>query len=125
MAVLLNAVTLDDWREVVTGAVQAAKGGDPQARAWLGQYLVGKPESKAPTAVSVIVNQLQGHNEVADRLASPLIQRREFPGLYGDPDPVALQIGQQIRLELADKMKQVETTENPVSMRASGDSDPE
>ena len=32
MGALLDAVSLDDWREVVTGAVQAAKGGDPQAR---------------------------------------------------------------------------------------------
>lgn len=32
MGVLLDAVTLDDWRGVVTGALQAAKGGDPQAR---------------------------------------------------------------------------------------------
>ena len=35
MGVLLDAVTLDDWRGVVTGALQAAKGGDPQARNWL------------------------------------------------------------------------------------------
>jgi hypothetical protein len=33
MGALLDAVTLDDWREVVTGAVQAAKCGDAQARA--------------------------------------------------------------------------------------------
>ena len=32
MGVLLDAVTLDDWRGVVTGALKAAKGGDPQAR---------------------------------------------------------------------------------------------
>jgi hypothetical protein len=35
MGVLLDAVSLDDWRGGVTGALQAAKGGDPQARNWL------------------------------------------------------------------------------------------
>ena len=62
-------VTLDDWREVVTGALQAAKNGDAQARTCLAQYLVGKPESKAPTPLAVIVNQLQGSNPVANKLA--------------------------------------------------------
>ena len=84
---LLDAVSLDDWREVVTGAVQAAKGGDPQARNWLGQYLIGRPESKAPTPINVIVNQLQGHDPVVDRLATPFVNRHEFPSIY--PEPVS------------------------------------
>lgn len=33
MSVLLDTVTLEDWRGVVTGALQAAKGGDASARA--------------------------------------------------------------------------------------------
>ena len=32
MAALLDTVTLDDWRDVVAGALQLAKGGDAQAR---------------------------------------------------------------------------------------------
>ena len=60
MGVLLDAVTLDDWRGVVTGALQAAKGGDPQARNWLAQYLVGRPEGKAPTPLNIVVQQLNG-----------------------------------------------------------------
>jgi hypothetical protein len=48
MGALLDAVTLEDWREVVTATVAVAKAGDPSARAWLGQYLVGKPAATAP-----------------------------------------------------------------------------
>jgi hypothetical protein len=110
MGALLDAVSLDDWREVVTGAVQAAKGGDPQARAWLGQYLVGRPESKAPTPISVIVNQLQGHDAVVDRLATPFVNRHEFPSIYPADKPIAAQIEQQIRLELVDKLQQANAT---------------
>jgi hypothetical protein len=49
MAALLGTVTLADWRDVITGALNAAKSGDARARAWLAQHLVGKPEGKAPT----------------------------------------------------------------------------
>jgi len=50
LSVLLDTVTLDDWREVVGNTLQAAKDGDAQARSWLAQYLVGKPEIKAQTS---------------------------------------------------------------------------
>ena len=60
MGVLLDTVSLDDWRDVVAGTLQRAKQGDPQARAWLAPYLVGKPETKAPTPFTVVVNQWSG-----------------------------------------------------------------
>ena len=60
MAALLDTVTLDDWRDVVAGALQLAKGGDAQARAWLAQYLVRKASASAPTALTVQVNQWSG-----------------------------------------------------------------
>ena len=118
MGALLDAVSLDDWREVVTGAVQAAKGGDPQARAWLGAYLVGKPESKAPAAISVIVNQLSGTDLVVNRLADKLTS----PSFDFEGTGNRAQITQQLKAELATKVQQVETIENPASMLASGDS---
>jgi hypothetical protein len=34
MGVLLDAVPLEDWREVVGATVAAAKAGDAAARAW-------------------------------------------------------------------------------------------
>jgi len=107
MGALLDAVSLDDWREVVTGAVQAAKGGDAQARAWLGQHLVGKPESKAPTAVNVIVHQLQGKDKVLDTLVHDNYMKAAFPD---DNAAYKTNIRAQLAIELNEKMQQVETT---------------
>lgn len=41
LATLGDAVSLDDWREVVERAVADAKSGDAKARDWLTRYLVG------------------------------------------------------------------------------------
>jgi hypothetical protein len=43
MGVLLDAVRLEDWREVVRATVAAAKEGNATARSWRAQYLIGKP----------------------------------------------------------------------------------
>jgi len=76
MAAMLEAVTPADWTEIVKFAVTAAKRGDAQARVWLGQYLVGRPEAPAPAPATVIVNQIAGHSEVAHSLA----MRKTFEG---------------------------------------------
>ena len=119
MGVLLDTVTLDDWRDVVQGALQEAKSGDPQARTWLAQYLIGRPESKAPTALNVIVNQLTGNDLVVNRLADKLTA----PSFDFDGTGNRAQITQQLKAELATKVLQVETIENPASTRVSGDSE--
>ena len=121
MGVLLDAVTLDDWRDVVAGALQEAKGGDPQARTWLAQYLVGKPESKAPTALTVVVNQLNGVDPVVNRLAAPMIDRHQFPSLHQN-DGYTDNIKALYAVELQQKIKQVQTIENPAPARPGGDS---
>jgi hypothetical protein len=71
MAVLLDAVTLEEWRSVVVATVAAAKAGDPSARAWLAQYLVGKPGATAPAPLTVVVQQLSGRDPLVDKLAKP------------------------------------------------------
>ena len=40
---LSDSVTLDDWRAIALRAVEQAMAGDKDARAWLGNYLIGKP----------------------------------------------------------------------------------
>jgi len=120
MGVLLDAVTLDDWRGVVTGALQAAKSGDPQARNWLAQYLVGRPEMKAPTPLNIVVQQLNGRDPLVERLAKPTIERDKYPSLHTN-DAYEAHIRALVATELVDKMQQVETIENPASMRVSGD----
>lgn len=62
MGVLLDAVPLEDWRAVVGAAVAAAKADDAGSRAWLAQYLVGKPGAVAPAPLTVIVQQLSGRD---------------------------------------------------------------
>ena len=60
MAVLLDTVSLDDWRDVVAETLQLAKQGDPQARAWLAQYLVGRPEcTSAPTILRLYKSKIR------------------------------------------------------------------
>ena len=83
---LLDTVTPDDWREVVAATLATAKQGDAQARAWLAHYLIGKPATPAPSALTVLVQQLNGRDPVAERLASPIIERMRFPGMHSDDD---------------------------------------
>ena len=107
MGALLDAVSLDDWREVCASTVQLAKSGNPQARNWLGQYLIGKPESNAPTAVNVIVNQLQGKNEVLDKLTHHQFIDAKF---HHPDDDVKANIRAQLAIELNGKVQQANAT---------------
>ena len=118
MGVLLEAVTLDDWRDVVNNAKAMAKSGDPQARAWLAQYLMGKPAGNAPTPLTVVVQQLNGADPLVDKLARPLIEREKYPSLHAD-DGWQAQIRAQVATELAEKLRTVETIENPATARVS------
>ena len=125
MGVLLDAVTLEDWRDVVNNAKTAAKAGDPQARAWLAQYLMGRPEGKAPTPLTVVVQQLNGADPLVDRLARPLIDREKYPSLHTD-DGWQAQIRALVAAELADKVRKVraaEAIENPATARLPDESD--
>ena len=120
MGVLLDAVTLNDWRGVVTGALRAAKSGDPQARNWLAQYLVGRPEGKAPTPLNIVVQQLNGLDPLVNRLAKPMIDREKYPSMHTN-DAYEAHIRALVATELVTKVKTLETIENPASMRASDD----
>ena len=86
MGVLLDAVPLEEWREVVSSTVAAAKAGDATARAWLAQYLVGKPGATAPAPLTVIVQQLSGRDPLTERLAKPHIDRAKYPSLGANDD---------------------------------------
>ncbi len=84
LSVLLDTVTLDDWRDVVNNTLKAAKGGDDKARAWLAQYLMGKPATEAPTPLTVVVNQLSGADNLVEKLAQPHLNRVRYPALHQD-----------------------------------------
>jgi hypothetical protein len=118
MGILLDSVTLDDWRDVVTGALQAAKAGDAQSRAWLAQYLVGKSIAKAPTPLTVVVQQLNGADPVVDRLSSHVITELQFPEESWKDNVKTL-----ITAELGEKVVNPATSEKPDVVRLSGEND--
>ena len=121
MGVLLDTVTLNDWRSVVNGALQAAKAGDPQARNWLGQYLIGRPEGKAPTPLNIVVQQLSGADPVVEKLAKPAIDRVTYPSLHRNDDMEA-HIRALVGVELQAKVKRLETIETPTTAQLCDDS---
>ena len=115
MAVLLDAVTLEEWRSVVVATVAAAKAGDPSARAWLAQYLVGKPGATAPAPLTVVVQQLSGRDPLVDKLAKPHIDRMEYPSLHADDgmkDAVKALVAGELRALEAQKSNTPETGAN-------------
>jgi hypothetical protein len=112
MSTLLDTVTLDDWQDVVRSALASAKQGDAQARAWLAQYLVGKPAGKAPTPLTVVVQQLNGDNPLINRLANKVIDQYKYPALHQD-DALEDRIKALVAAELAEKIPILETPSNP------------
>jgi hypothetical protein len=125
MGVLLDAVPLEDWREVVSATVAAAKAGDPSARAWLGQYLVGKPATSAPAPLTVVVQQLSGHDPLVDSLAQPHIDRAEYPSLHADDDfsdALKARVADELRVLEAQKSNAPETGASADGTRRSADS---
>ena len=120
MSVLLDAVTLDDWRTVVNSAKALAQSGDAQARAWLAQYLVGKPAGIAPTPMTVVVQQLNGADPLVEKLAQRAIHAATFPDAHGGwKDGIRALVA----TELAQKIEcAANVTANPVLARVSVDS---
>jgi hypothetical protein len=107
MGALLDVVTLEDWREIVTSTVAAAKGGDTSARTFLAQYLVGRPELKAPTPVTVVVQQLSGRDPLVEKLAHPHIERLQYPSLHDDDD-----MKDAVKALVADELQALEAKES-------------
>ena len=115
MGVLLETVTLEDWRAVVNNAKSLAQAGDPQARVWPAQYLM----AKAPSPLTVVVQQLNGADPLVERLAQKAIHSAQFPDTeHGWKDGIRALVA----AELAEKVRTVETIENPATARLSGPS---
>jgi hypothetical protein len=125
MGVLLDAVPLEDWRSVVVATVAAAKAGDSSARAWLGQYLVGKPAATAPAPLTVVVQQLSGRDPLVERLANPHIDRAEYPSLRANDDfkdALKARVADELRALEEQKSITPETGANADGTRCSADS---
>ena len=116
MATLLDTVTIEDWQDVVSHALLSAKQGDAQARAWLAQYLVGKPAGKAPTPLTVVVQQLNNDSPLVNKLAKPLIDQYKYPSLHTNDDWEA-RIKAVIATELTDKTLLLKSMEDADTAR--------
>ena|SRR5215813_8219770 len=103
MAALLDRVTLDTWNEIVDATIAAAKSGDARARAWLAEYLVGKPQVEAPTPLAVIVQRIRGSDQLVNELAYPVIGRQRWSD---DEDEVEDAVKAQIAAELAERVEE-------------------
>ena len=53
--ITLASVTYDDWKDIVIKAVAQAKRGDPTARKWLSDYLIGEPEKNVKGSFEILV----------------------------------------------------------------------
>ena len=64
----LAAVSLSDWRDIVKKAVELAKRGNPAARRWLADYLMGPPQQKMDitTAGEPIKYNLTWGNDIGE-----------------------------------------------------------
>ncbi len=120
MSVLIDAVSLDDWRAVVTATVAAAKAGDASARAWLGQYLVGRPGLTAPPPLTVVVQQLSGRDPIVDELANRQINRLQFPNPFED-EALEFTVRETIREEL--RRQDQWASEQPATTEQCGSAD--
>jgi len=60
---LNEAVSLDDWKEVVQAALTQAKEGDGKAREWLARYLIG---DDPPRLIDLTVDDVNGNGIEAE-----------------------------------------------------------
>src|SRR5215471_16811881 len=103
MAALLDRVTIDTWNEIIDATVAAAKSGDARARAWLAEYLVGKPQVEAPSPLAVIVQRIRGGDRLVNKLAYPVISRQRSSDDEAEAEEA---IKAQIAAELAKRVEE-------------------
>ena len=86
LAVLSERLSLDDWREVVSRAVQDARSGDAKARDWLSRYALGS-EPMSLTALALRERmQVSSEAELAamiDRETTPPDERMMAEAVEG------------------------------------------
>jgi hypothetical protein len=69
LASLADAVPLKRWKRIVARAVEDSEAGDPKARRWLSEFLVGRqPEALMALAVTEVAGTLD--EEIQARAAS-------------------------------------------------------
>lgn len=84
LAVMVDAISAEDWRQVTKTALEAAKSGDNNARNWLSAYLIGRANSTAPTPLEVTVMAWSDKDPVAVELAEKQLKLHHNPFLRED-----------------------------------------
>ena len=64
---------------------------------------MGRTEGKAPTPLSIVVQQLNGADPLVEKLARPLIDREKYPSMHAN-DGWEAQIWALAAAELADNV---------------------
>jgi hypothetical protein len=73
-----------------------------KARACLAEYLVGKPQVEAPSPLAVIVQRINGSDQLVNELAYPVIGRRRWSDDEAEAEEA---IKAQIAAELAERVE--------------------
>ncbi len=88
LVALSESCSTNDWQEIVTRAVDDAKGGDAKARSWLASYLVGEPGSRGEMLHSLAVEFVAGIEPVkldaARRRSAEALDSLMFPNFASD-----------------------------------------
>lgn len=62
------AVSATEWREIIRRAVEQAKRGDPRAREWLSDYLMGKPPQQVDIGSDGMIEFVVRYADTVDGL---------------------------------------------------------
>lgn len=73
-------------------------------------------EGKALTPLNIVVQQLTGRDPLVNRFAKPMIDREKYPSMHTNYT-YETHTSALVATELATKIKTLETTESPASMR--------
>lgn len=79
--VLMNACTIDDFKEICERAVSDAKDGEAKARDWVGRHLIGNVKADAPTPMTIQQLSLSDIDPVYLERARSLLQGRALMNL--------------------------------------------
>ena len=64
LAAMSDTCSVEDWKEIVHRAITDAKSGDPRARTWLSEFLVGRVEPGAEPLHRLAVEEEAGSDPV-------------------------------------------------------------
>jgi hypothetical protein len=78
LATLSEAVSLDDWRDIVRAAVTVAKQGDAKARDWLARHLLGENPISLTALAADEAAGLDGGQDIIERLAQRIGHRKSL-----------------------------------------------